>query len=161
MSYLIGVNPRAGLRGDLHGAGLGYVGDLGAADNASKDALSIAKATQQSAAAGQLRAAQIAYDAKADALRNQLRTANAISMTSGGKALTSAQIEAEVVRRLGRRPITLLNATGTVVAKPQPGDPVFTGQGADIASSAGPPVALIAGGIAAVGLLVMLSRRGG
>lgn len=161
MSYLIGVNPRVGLRGDLHGRGLGYVGDLGAVDNASKDALSIAKATANNQAAGQLRAAQIAYDNKAAALRQQLNAQNVMSSMTGVR-MSSAQIEAEIVKRLGRRPITALFG-GTVVSRPTGGggEPVFTGQGADVVASAGPPVALIAGGVAVVGLLVMLSRRGG
>lgn len=165
MSYLIGVNARNGLRGDLHGMGLGYVGDLGGA--AEKDALKIAKATATSQAAGELMARQIDYDKRAAALRSQLKAQNVV-LTMTGKQLSSSQIEAEIVRRLGKRPSApAVTFTGVVVPQPgiRPGatSPVFTGsgsgEGVDIQSS-GPSPFLILGGLVAAGLLVTLVRRG-
>lgn len=163
MSYLIGTDPRAGLRGDMHGLGLGYVGDLGATtSSADKNALKIAVATQQSQQAGQLMAAQLAWDAKAKALRTQLQQQNAVAKATFGKVLTSAQIEAEIIRRLGRRPVGTIGASSTVVVKPTASSgPVFTGSGADVSGGgSGPNPMLILGGLVGVGLLVTLARRG-
>lgn len=165
MSYLIGVNPRNGLRGDLHGQGLGYVGDLGGA--AEKDALKIANATAKNQAAGELLARQIAWDNKAAALRAQLNTQNVIAKTSmigSAQVLSASQIEAEIIRRIGRRPVAPV-VTGTIVGRPSitgggsSASPVFTGSGVAVASS-GPSPFLILGGLVGVGLLVTLARRG-
>lgn len=148
MAYVIsGVNPRSGLRGE----------SLGAVDVLSADAA--------------LKAAQMAWDTRAAALRAAAKTMASLT----GK--TAAQVEAEIVKQIGARPApvsTASRAATTVIdplARARATKTVKTASGTQvvIASSGSAPdpsgsggggnTMLYVGGAAAALALILALRR--